>query len=1057
MKRILLLCLTAVAMLASGVAWAQERTVTGRVTSAEDNTPIPGVNVVVKGTTVGTVTDASGAYSISAPADGTLVFSFIGLTSQEIAIGNRTAVDVSMAQDVQQLTEVVITALGVEKSEKAVTYAVQDVSGEGLVRARESNIINSLSGQIAGAQITNSSGAVGGSTRVVLRGANSISGSNQPLFVVDGVPINNENYSAADNGGGADLPNGAAAINPDDVESISVLKGPVGAALYGNRGANGVIIVTTKTGRGTKGLGISVNSTTYFETPLRTPDFQNSYGQGPAPNYFEFVNGQSGYGDGVDESWGAPLDAGLNFIQWSSYPNLRPEPWVSYPNNVRDFYQTGVTTSNNIAVSGDNGKGGVFRLSATNMNQKGMVPNTELARNTINGSASLRIAEKLEASLSANYIKEHSDNFVQGGYNNLNPVQQTIWSGRNVNLAALKNWRNLPLAPEGTAAEGTPINWNTVFQNNPYWAQDINTNPYDKDRIIGNVKLSYQFNDWLSAYVRSGIDSWSSLVANRVEHGTNSLPDGFYSQVSRRWYETNHFFLATINKDFTEDIGFNFNFGGNLMDQVYQRSSGEVPALLLPGVFTLNNLKSGSVASISNRYERQKINSVLFSGQVSFRDYLFVDFTGRNDWWSVLPKDNNSYFYPSVSVSAVVSDMLQIDSKALSYLKVRAGWSKVGSSGGLSPYSIQQTYQFNADPWGDVSLLINPNTLNNPNLKPETVTGIELGVDTKLFNEKIDLKVTYFRSLSEDLIVPLEISPSSGYEFAYVNAGEMTNKGIEVQLGANIVRTSDFTADVRVNFAKFNNMVEKVNEIPNDEAAIVRGGQWSVDLQAREGYPFGVLFGPAYVRTPEGRLVHGSDGLPIIATELKVLGDIQPDWAGGFNLDLGYKNFSLNTLIDAKMGGDLYTMTTTWGRYSGVLSETLKGREDGIVGDGVKIVGTDEDGNTIYAENDLVVPAEDYNKRAFQNEVAEGSVFDASYVKLRQVQLTYRLPNKIWGRFPIRDFSVSFVGRNLALLYSRIPHVDPESAFSSADTNQGLEFGQIPSARSLGFNINFKL
>lgn len=1057
MKRILLLCLTAVLVLVNIELRAQERTVSGRVTSIEDGSPLPGVNVVLKGTTNGTATDVDGRYSISVPAEGgTLVFSFIGLTSQEAEIGTRSTVDLQMAQDVQQLSEVVVTALGVEKSEKSLTYAVQDVKGDALTQARETNIVNALSGQIAGVQITNSSGAPGASSRIVLRGASTISGSNSPLFVVDGIPIDNTNYGNAGSGGGSDMPNGASVINPDDVESISVLKGPVAAALYGNRGANGVILITTKSGKGQKGFGVSVNHSTMFDTPFRLPDFQNSYGQGSDNTYFEYVDGQNGFGDGVDESWGPPLDVGLMFAQWPDYGKGTVSPWVSRPNNIRNFFNTGRTMSNNVAFSGGDGVNNSFRLSVTDMRQEGIIPTTNLERTTINGSATMLFNNKLEASLNGSFITSHSDNLVTVGYNSENPIQQFLWSGRNVDFEGLKNYKNLPLAPEGTAAAGTPLNWNNIFQNNPYWALDNNKHVYDQDRLIGNFKLSYKFNDWLSAYIRSGVDSWSSKNADRAAIGTNEYLDGFYQEITRRFTEVNHFAYLTANKTFN-DFGVTFSVGGNLMSQTYTNQVGELPALQLPGVYTLSNLKSGYTAVNTNRLDREKINSVLFNGQLAFKDYLFLDFSGRNDWWSVLPLNANSYFYPAVSLSAVVSDMLQLNSDALSFLKLRAGWSQVGSAGGLAPYSIQQTYAFRADPWGDTPLLNNPATLNNPNLKPETVTGLEFGLGAKFLGNKINLDVTYFDQTSRDLIVQLEVSPSSGYEAAWQNVGEIRNRGIEVQLGGNeIVRIGDFTAGLRFNFAKFNNEVIKVNNIDGDEGAIVLGGQWNVDLQVREGHPYGVLFGPGLLRDAEGNVVH-QNGLPAADPTYKILGDIQPDWTGGVGLDLNFKGLMLNALVDAKMGGDVYSMTTTWGRTAGVLEETLLGRENGLVGDGVMQAGTDEAGNPIYVPNNVVVSAEAYNHTAYSQNIAEPSVFDASYVKLRQVMLTYRLPNSVMGKLPFRDVTFGIVGRNLSLLYSKVPHVDPETAFSSNDKDQGLEFGQIPSTRSIGFNINFKL
>ena len=480
-------------------AFAQDRVLSGVVTD-DTGESLPGVNVVVKGTTIGTITDLDGKYTIKVPEGATeLVYSFIGFTSITKLIGVEKVMDITMGEDLIGLEEVVVTALGVSKSEKSLGYSVQKVEGSDMTAAREANIVNSLNGKVAGIQINNSSGAVGASTRITLRGASSIKGNNQPLFIVDGIPIDNGNYGTATSSGGFDAPNGIADINPDDIESLSVLKGPTAAALYGVRAANGVIVITTKKGTKGKGLGISFNSSTTFETPLVIPDFQNSYGQGGNADFFEWVDGSSSDG-GVDESWGPPLDTGLEYVQWDSEDG-QPKPWVSQPDNIKNFYDTGRTLNNNLSFTGGN-EVATYRLSLGNMNQKGIVPNTDYQRYTVGGASSLRIADKVDVTFNLNYIKGQADNLPTGGYDNENPVQQMIWSGRNVNFEDLKDYENLPLSPEGTAAEGTPLNWNTVFQNNPYWVLDNNLNGIDKDRIIGGVQVKYQITDFLGVSLK---------------------------------------------------------------------------------------------------------------------------------------------------------------------------------------------------------------------------------------------------------------------------------------------------------------------------------------------------------------------------------------------------------------------------------------------------------------------------------------------------------------------------------------------------------------------------
>lgn len=1030
--------------------FAQARTITGTVKSADDGSTLPGVSVIVKGTSIGTITDPGGKYSIKVPADGkTLVFSFVGMTTLEVPIGASKVIDVSLETDAMRVDEVVITAFGISKERKSLGYAVQDVEGEEFAKAREANIVNSLSGRVSGINVTSSSGAVGSSSRITLRGASSITGSNEPLFIVDGIPIDNTNYGNADYNGGFDMPNGIADINPDDIESVTILKGPNAAALYGVRASNGVIVIKTKSGKkGSKkdGLGVSFNSTTSFETPLVLPSFQNSYGQGPNHNYFEWVDGTSSDG-GVDESWGPPLDVGLSFVQWDSYKvDGAPLPWVSQPNNVKDFYNTGITLNNNLAISGGS-ENASYRLSMGMMDQTGIVPNTSINKYNISGNSNFNITDKFKVGFTVNYIKQLSDNLPTAGYTNENPVQQMIWSGRNVDFDALRDYENLPLAPAGTPAEGTPINWNTQFQNNPYWILDNNLNGLNKDRVIGGMNLTYDLSDNLKVIAKTGIDTWSSQVTVQKAIGTNEFSEGYYQEIDRRYNEINSELLLAYNRKLSDEFTFNFNLGANQMTRQYTRLIGEAPQLELPGVYSLSNVKSGVSTVLTSFTEESQINSVYGFGQLAFRNSLFLDFTGRNDWASVLPLENNSFFYPSVTVSAVLNELLAIESSRLTFLKIRGGWSKVGGIGALDPYKLQQAFQFRDDPWGSILLAYNPDELNNPNLKSEQTVGIEFGLDARFFQNRVRFDATYFDQTSTDLIVPIEVSAASGYISAWDNVGEMSNKGVEMLLGFTPVKTKDWTVDLDFNFYKNKNEVVSLGGLD----ALILGGQWNVDLQARAGMPYGVLYGPGYARDENDNIIH-EGGVPVVADEYMVLGDIQPDWRGGVTLNVKYKGLSCAATVDGKFGGDVYSMTTTWGRYSGILEETLEGRETGIVGDGVMNIGTDE--NPEYVPNDVVVTAEKYNKSTYDNSVAEGSVFDASYVKLRQVVLTYELPKKWLEKTTIYNASISFVGRNLAILHKNAPHIDPETSFSSENGMQGLEFGQLPSVRSLGFNIS---
>lgn len=1016
--------------------FAQTTTITGTVTDSESGDPIPGVSVVVRGTTIGTVTNVDGNYSLSVPDDATnLLFSFVGMKTQDIAIGGRTTINVVMVSEAIGVDEVIVTALGISREKKALGYAVQDVKGDEITKAKETNVVNTLQGKISGAQITNTSGAVGASSRIVLRGVSSLDGNNQPLFVVDGVPIDNSNFGNTGTAG-TNRGSGVQDINPDDVESMSVLKGPNAAALYGSRASNGVIVITTKSGKGTKGIGVDFNHSTTFESPLRLPDYQNKYGQGSAGK-FEFVDGAGGgVNDGTDESWGPQLDVGLLIPQFDSPVDENgvraATPWVSHPDNIKDFFETGVTSTTSVSFR-KGSENASFRVSYTNMNQDGMLNNTDYKKNTVSFNGQVNLTDKFNVSASGSYIGTESDNMPGYGYDADNVMQQFVWFGRQVDLSKLKNYKN---------ADGSWYNWNYNYHNNPYSTLNENLNTMQRERLIGNVMASYEFTPWLKAFVRSGIDYYSNWNTTRRAVGMQDYPNGFYNEQMTMHKETNTDFLVTANKKF-EAFETSLSVGGNRMD--YKRSWDyvEAPELAVPGVYNVKNSLVPQVAD--NAQYTKRINSLYFSGQLSYNSYLFLDFTGRNDWSSALPDGNNSYFYPSVTLSGIVTDMLNMNSTTMNFAKFRLGWAKVGAD--TDPYRLYPTLAF-GDGWNASTKLLNqavPNSLPNAELKPAFTESIEVGGEFAFFNSRLKLDLTYYNNKSTDQIIATPISPASGYTSKVINAGRIDNKGFEVSLGGTVIDSpSGLQWDVLVNWAKnTNEVVELAPGIDQYEL----GSYWSMKVMAIPGQKYGALYGYDFERNEDGEIIF-RDGLPHQG-DLKVLGNSTPDWTGGINNNFSYKGFDLSFLIDARWGGDMYSMTTTWGRYAGVLEETVIGREGGIVGDGVKELA---DGS--FVKNDVVVSAEDFNKNAYSNDIGYSSVFDASFIKLREVRLGYTF--KRIGNTAIKDVNVSVVGRNLALLYTTVPHVDPESAFGNGNV-QGLEFGQIPSAKSLGFSLSFKL
>ena len=1029
--------------------FAQEKTISGTV-SDENGLPLPTATVIIQGTTTGTSTDFDGNYSIGANQGDVLIFSYVGYANQTQTVGASNKLDVSLQPD-NTLDEVVVTALGIKREEKALGYASQNVKAEELTTVRDGNIVNSLSGKVAGVNVTSASGAVGAESRIVIRGISSISGDTQPLVVVDGVVLDNGSYGNSSNSGGNSTPNGLADLNQDDIESINVLKGGAATSLYGMRGANGVLVVTTKSGKsGSDKLGIEITSSASFENPFILPDYQNSYGQGNSANYFEFVDGVTGDG-GVDESWGPALDAGLEFIQWDSV-NGEAKPWVSHPDNVKDFFETGITTNNNVAFS-KSSENMNARLSLGLTDQQGILYNTDIRKYNIGTKINMNLSDKWTAGISVNYIKTESNNLPSVGYGDANnQLGQLVWSARSVDLAALKDWKNLPTATAAGTATATPINWNLAYNNNPYWSLDTNTNEFDRDRINGNVNLGYQFSEKFSVTAQTGIDYFSALDAKKRAFGTYETARGSYRETRRNRYEINSQAILSYNTDITEDFKTSLNFGGNMMVNKYHYNDMFATELQVPGVYNVSNARDGVAPTLQVFHRQRKINSLFGFAQLSFRDYLFIDVTGRNDWASVLPQQNNSFFYPSVTGSAIVSDMFDIKGDVVSYLKLRGGWSKVGSAGPLAPYSIDPSFAFSTQTWGSTPVAFLPGTLWNPEIGNEDTTEVEFGLETRLFNNRINLNATYYNKETTDVIMAKDIDPSSGYTAFWDNVADITNKGVELSLGAKVLKSDDgFNLGFNVNFAKNTNEASNIDDDPTtNNGQVVLGGLWNVDIVAKEGEAVGAIYGPGFARDDSGNIIY-SNGLPTRDATSKVLGNINPDWTGGLGINMSYKNLRLSTLFDVKKGGDIYSQTNSWGKLAGILEETQQGRETGIIGQGVM-----DDGTGNYVPNTVVTNAQSFYSTSYSQNIAESSVYDASFVKWRELSLSYTIPSSLFKNTGIDNISVGATVRNLAVLYKKVPHIDPESAFSSSTGQQGLEYAQIPSTRSIGFNLNLK-
>lgn len=1015
-------------LLSSLWASAQDRQLTGVITSSEDGQPLPGVSISIKGTAKGATTNAEGAYQLAVASGNTLVFSYVGFTSKEVVLGDESTLNIQLQMNASSLSEVVVTALGITREKKALGYSVQEIGGKQLTQARETNLVNALSGKIAGVQVTNSNGAPGASSRMLIRGANSIGSNNQPLFVVDGVPIDNSNYGS---GTGVDYGNGAGSLNPDDIESMSVLKGPSAAALYGSRGANGVVLITLKSGRGSKGIGVSVNSNTTFDTPFRLPEWQNEYGQG-AKGLFKFVDGRGGgVNDGVDESWGPRLDGRL--IEQFDSPLVNgvrtPTPWVAHPDNVNQFFRTGKTYTNNVSVTGGSEKGD-FRLSLTDLNQSGILPFTNYKRQTVSLNAGWNLTPKLNIRATGNYVKDGSDNRSNWGL-------YFIWFGRQVDMENLKNYT----AP-GSIYQN---NWNYNYWTNPYYQLANSKRENEKDRLYGNISATYKLTDWLSLMARTGTDYYADRRKTKNAARTSNLFDG-YNEEQIFVRESNSDFLLNATHKFGE-FDLTANIGGSHRRNFYQRDYMSAAELAIPRVWNMGNSRLRPVTE--NYYSEKIVNSLYASANIGFRNYLFIDLTARNDWSSALPSSNRSYFYPSAAVSAVLTDMFNVQSSFLSFAKVRGGIARVGND--TEAYSLMQTYEY-ANAWGSLASLKESNGLLNPVLKPELTSSYEIGTELKFLQNRIGLDLTYYDKQSYNQILKVDVSNATGFSSKLLNAGRLQNRGIEIQLTGTAVKTNSFKWDIALNWARNQN---KVTELTQGLTTYTLGTMRGMGIEARVNQPYGTFFGQGFLRAPDGQIVYDQSGYPMIDPVRRVLGNFTPKWIGGLQNTFTYKNLSLTTLIDMKQGGDIFSQTINIGRYTGVLKETTVGRETGIVGQGVVNTGTAA--NPEYVPNTKSISSEEWHHKYYLLTNNEETIFDGSYVKLREVRLTYVFPGKVFKRLPFRDITISAVGRNLALLHSNIPHIDPETSYYNDGNVQGIENGQIPTTRSVGFNISLNL
>ncbi len=1044
------------ALLASIVATSQT-TFTGSVFD-ENNVPLPGASVVIKGSSTGVATDFDGNFEIELPSESEiLVVSYIGYITQEFNTSGQTSGIITLQPDSQQLDEVVVTALGIEREKKSLGYASQELDNEEVVNAREPNLLNGISGKVAGLQITNSPSGLGGSARVSIRGDASLNiNGNSPLFIVDGTPISNEIVGS--NGSGTqdvDYGNGAAEINPQDIESMNVLKGPAAAALYGARAANGAIIITTKKGKSRSGrLGVSFNTGVTVENVMMLPDWQNRYGQGNNQQ-FEFVDGSgSGIADGVDESWGPPLDTGLLIPQFDSprtdgtrggdiYVSdapITPTPWVSVPDNTKDFFETGITLTNSIAIS-KSGEMGNMRFSYQNLDQEGTLPNTDLKRNTFSLTGSLNLTDKVTVNANVNYVKTDSENRPSVSYGTESIMYLFIWYGRQLNTNNLRDYWQPGL--EGRQQ----FNYNYNYHDNPFFTMYENTNAQDKDRIFGNVSINYDISENWKLLLRSGRDFYRDFRPRKRAFSTQRFPFGTYQEDNIFFEESNTDFLLSYDKTFNEKWNVNISAGGNQLRQKQDFTKSVAPQLINPGVYSFNNSRQ-AVQVNTNNFEK-RINSIYGFARFAYDGMLFLDLTGRNDWSSTLPQDNNSYFYPSATLSAIASDIFNMP-EWVSFAKVRAAYAEVGND--TDPYRLRSFYR-NETPFdGSTPILTESALIPNAELKPEITSSYEFGLDLRFFQSRLNFDLTYYDSSTRNQIINIDTDISSGYSSQLINAGEVRNYGFEAIVNVVPVLSDNFRWNTTFNFSANNSEVKDLGGV--NFSLTERNGAF---IQAREGGSISAIYGRGFQRVEDpnseffGQKIINQQGIPIRTDDLVYQGDYAPDFTLGMQNTFRYKNIDLGFLLDTRQGGIVISRTKTIGSTSGQLMETLEGRENGIVAEGVVNTGTAE--NPVYSPNTTNVDARTFNNRYYERDNVEAAKYDASYTKLREVTLGYSLPKKITDNLPITNARFSVTGRNL-LLWTDNPHFDPEVVGVSGGTLQpGIENMSYPSTRLFTFNL----
>jgi len=1032
--------------------------VTGKVVDTL-GMPLPGATVRIKGTTKVTITDGNGVFVFKDVSDNAILeFSYLGFIGREVkASANMGKVVLQASQS--GLSEVVVTAMGISREKKALGYAVQDVKSEELT-TRPTNALSAISGKVSGLQVISSGGNMGGSTRVLLRGINSIMGNNQPLYVIDGTPIDNSDIntnSTIEGSAGKDMGNLIQDLNPDDIENISVLKGPSAAAIYGSRAANGVILITTKKGSRKEKFDVTLNAGIDFENIVRLPERQHLYGQGYSTAFAKATIAGKEYNIvdyASDESWGPKLD-GTPVLHWYNldpeYPAdyLNPQPWVYPKDDVNYFFRTGIANTNNIAISGSSEKT-TYRLSYTNKNVRGTVPNSSLGRNAVNFSGSTQLG-KFNVFSNLNYLKNTSLGRPWTGASNRNIMLEAFqWGGVQVDYKKLSEYKRpdgTPRAWNRSSYQNTPAGKLTRFIDNPYWSAYESYLEENRDRLYGNIGFNVDATNWLTLTGKVHADIYTFEYQDRIAMYSRSQSQ--YQEYNNHFNEFNYEFLATAKKNWG-DLSLSGNIGGNIRDQKRRVIDGLTQGgLIVPLYYNLKN--APTVLNNNNLYQRQTY-SLYGSFSAGWKGMLYLDGTLRNDWSSTLPVNNNSFIYPSLTGSFVFSELPAIKRQEwLDFAKVRLGWAQVGND--TDPYQLYSVFEAQQSLNALPSYRL-PGTLNNPDLKPEITSSVEAGLNVQLFKNRFGFDITYYNNNSRNQILPVPVSAAFGYDKKVLNAGKINNKGLELTLNGTPVKSDSFEWNSTLNWSTNKNKVVSLERGVNT----LELANLLVTLVAQEGKPYGQIMGYDFVYAPDGQRVVQADGTYLKTSQLVPLGSVLPDYLFGFQNTFRYKKLRMSFLIDGRMGGSFFSQTYKVGMYAGVLDRTAANgiRENGTIVDGVKAnVAFHPDGTYTVSnpvKNDTRISALNWARNEY-NGPTTFSVFDASYIKLREVTLGYNFDLKKTSA--IRSVGLTLYGRNLWNIYTKSKYIDPEFTNSSGNV-QGIEGGNIPVPVTYGLNVSVK-